>query len=103
MSREDVLTTLAAHRHELEPFRIRTLALFGSTARNEASDGSDLDFVVEYEGPATFDRYIELSFYLERLFGRPVDLLTRSSLTPALRAVIEKEACYVPGLSPVPG
>ncbi|MBW3621962.1 MAG: nucleotidyltransferase family protein [Armatimonadetes bacterium] len=103
MSREDVLTTLAAHRHELEPFCVRTLALFGSTARDEAGDESDLDLVVEFDGPPTFDRYIELSFYLERLFGRPVDLLTRSSLPPALRSVVEKEACYVPGFSPVPG
>lgn len=101
MTREDVLATLAAHRHELEPFHIRTLALFGSTARDEAGDASDLD--VEFEGPATFDRYIKLSFYLERLFGRPVDLLTRASLTPALRAVIEKEAFSIPGLSPVSG
>ena len=103
MSRETTLQTLADHRRELEQLHVRSLALFGSIARNEADADSDLDFVVEFESPVTFDRYIELSFFLKNLFHRPIDLLTWAALTPSLRARIDEEACYVSGLSPVSG
>jgi uncharacterized protein len=78
------------------------MALFGSAARDEAVAASDVDLLVEFEGPATFDGYVELRAYLEDLLGRPVDLLTRRSLPLSLRASIDRDLRYVPGLSPVP-
>ena len=95
MTRDEVLQRLADHRHELNRFHLHTFALFGSVARNESDADSDLDFVVEFIGPATFDRYLELLQFLENLFGKPVDLLTRSLLTPSLCASIDREALYV--------
>jgi predicted nucleotidyltransferase len=99
---QQVLMRLASHREELSRLGVRSLALFGSAARDEAEAASDVDLVVEFEGPATFDGYVELSGYLEDLLGRPVDLLTRRSLPRSLRASIERDLRYVPGLSPVP-
>ena len=103
MNRHDIIRLLAARADELARFGVRSLALFGSAARDDATPGSDIDLLVEFEGVATFDRYVELGFYLEELLGCSVDLVTRRSLSASLRALIEKDLRYVPGLSTVPG
>ena len=71
------------------------LALFGSTARNAAMNTSDIDILVNFDGPATSDRYFGVQFYLEDLFGCPVDLVTGKALRPELRPYIEAEAIHV--------
>ena len=84
LTAETVLQTLRAQPQLFETFQIKSLALFGSVARNQATAASDLDFLVEFEGAATFDRYMDLKFSLEDLFGKPVDLVTRRSLKPQI-------------------
>lgn len=101
MKRAKVLALLAAHREELAAFGVRRLALFGSVARDAAGPTSDVDLLVEFEGRATFDRYVELSFYLEALLHRSVDLVTIESLRGFMREVIEKDVQDVAGLSPL--
>ena len=96
MNRDEILKCLAEHREELTNLGVKSLALFGSAARGEAGPDSDLDFLVEFEGSATFDQYMNLKFFLEELLGRPVDLVTHKALKPRLRPYIEKEAVYVP-------
>jgi predicted nucleotidyltransferase len=54
---------------------VTRLALFGSTARNTATSGSDVDVLVAFDGPATSKRYFGVQFYLEDLLGGPVDLV----------------------------
>lgn len=103
MSRERVLEILVEHRDEFERLGVRSLALFGSVAREETRSESDVDVLVNFDGPATFDQFVELSFLLEELLGRKVDLVTERSLHPALRPSVERDALYVPGLSPVSG
>lgn len=71
------------------------MALFGSVVRNEATPTSDVDIVVEFESPVTFDRYMDVKFYLEDHLGSPVDLVSWKSLKPQIRAVVEKEAIHV--------
>jgi uncharacterized protein len=73
-------------------FGVRELAVFGSVARGEASDASDLDVLVDFVGPATFDGFMGLKFFLEDTLGVKVDLVTRAALKPRLRARIEAEA-----------
>jgi hypothetical protein len=51
-----------------------------------------VDLLVEMEAPVTFDRYIDVKFYLEDLSAKPVDLVTALSLKPQLRATVEREA-----------
>jgi uncharacterized protein len=101
MKRDAIIQLLTAHQADLVRFGVRSLALFGSVARDEAGSASDIDLLVEFEGPATFDRYVELSFYLEELLGCPIDLITQRSLKPSLRSSIEQDLHYVPGLSAV--
>ncbi len=96
MNRDEILKCLTEHREELTSFGVKSLALFGSVVRGEAGPDSDLDFLVEFEGPATFDQYMNLKFFLEELLGRPVDLVTRKALKPRLKPYVEREAVYVP-------
>jgi predicted nucleotidyltransferase len=103
VTRDDILRLLSDHRDELARLGVQTLALFGSVAREEMRAESDVDLLVDFRGPATFDRYAELSLLLEDLLGRPIDLVTRRSLHPSLWPSVEKDALYVPGLSPLPG
>jgi len=93
MKRQKVMQLLAEHKSFLcEHFGVTELALFGSTVRNAASDNSDVDILVDFDGPATSARYFGVQFYLEDLLGSPVDLVTRKALRPELRPFIEKEA-----------
>ena len=96
MKRKETLKLLQAHKAELaEQFGVLRLALFGSTARDTAGPNSDIDILVEFDGPATSARYFGVQFYLEDLLGRPVDLVTEKALRPELRPFIEKEALHV--------
>ena len=96
MNKNEILEILRAHRDELRKrFGVKSLAVFGSVARGEAGPDSDVDILVEFEGRATFDRYMGLKFFLEDLLGRRVDLVTRKALKPRLRPYVEREAIYV--------
>jgi len=99
MRRSEVLQTLTAHRNELATFGIKSLAIFGSVARDEARPDSDVDILVEFKGHATFNAYMDLKFFLEDLLKRPVDLVTRKSIRPRIKAQVDSEAQYVEGLS----
>ena len=76
-------------------YGVKELALFGSTARDAARNDSDVDVLVSFDGPATSERYFGVQFYLEDLFGVPIDLVTDKALRPELRPFVEKEAVHV--------
>lgn len=76
-------------------YGVTKLALFGSTVRETARVDSDIDILVSFDGPATSERYFGVQFYLEDLFGCPVDLVTDKALRPELRPFIEQEAVHV--------
>lgn len=96
-SYEDILVQLDKHQEKLRRLGVQKLGLFGSAARGEASRQSDLDFVVSFE-TKTFDAYMDLKFFLEDLFERPVDLVLDDAIKPRLRDSILKESIYVSGL-----
>ena len=95
--RESVLKALEANRDAIRQFGVRRLGLFGSLARGDAGESSDLDFVVEFDRKS-FDAYMDLKTFLERLFGCWVDLVLREAIKPRLRASILESAVYAPGL-----
>ena len=74
---------------------VASLRLFGSAARNVAGAGSDVDFLVRFEGAATYDRYMDLKLHLEEALGIPVDLVTEDALRPEMRHAIERDALLV--------
>ena len=98
MNTELVLSVLDEHREELRRLGVRRLGLFGSTVRNEATDVSDLDFLVEFQSKS-FDAYMDLKALPERVFDRHVDLVLPENLKPRLRALIDKDVRnYATGL-----
>lgn len=94
--REQTLATLKVHKaHLVSEFGVLEIACFGSTVRDDARPDSDIDVLVSFDGPATSARYFGVQFYLEDLFGRPVDLVTDKALRGELRRSIEQEAVHV--------
>ncbi|MEQ8515131.1 MAG: nucleotidyltransferase family protein [Chromatocurvus sp.] len=92
MDRQHVLDLLSRNKDELQVrFGVTRLALFGSTARGEASNASDIDILVSFDGPATSQRYFGVQFFLEDLLDCPVDLVTDKALRRELRPYIERE------------
>lgn len=97
MDRNEILAMLAARRADIAArYNVKRLALFGSAARGEMDQSSDVDIFVEFTGPATFAGYMDLKFYLEDLLGRPVDLVTDKALRKEIRPYVEKELIDVP-------
>jgi predicted nucleotidyltransferase len=96
MNRTQTLDLLRQHKPRLaQRYGVTALALFGSTAREEARQDSDIDILIRFDGPATSERYFGVQFYLEDLLGRPVDLVTEKALRPELRPYVEREAVRV--------
>ena len=96
MNRSQTLQLLTEHKPVLSHrFGVARLALFGSVVRDAAKEGSDVDVLVAFDGPATSERYFGVQFYLEDLLGASVDLVTEKALRPELRPFIEKEAVHV--------
>ncbi|MBI4455955.1 MAG: nucleotidyltransferase family protein [Acidobacteria bacterium] len=78
--RNEILELLRQHQDTLdEQFTVKRIGLFGSFARNEQHKRSDVDFVVEFARPS-YDNYFHLIDYLEKLFGRKVQIITPDCL-----------------------
>jgi predicted nucleotidyltransferase len=95
MNPNDIILKLKHERAVLDQLDVASLRLFGSVARGDAGPLSDADFIVRFRGPPTFDRYMDLKFFLEEMVGRRVDLVTEGALRPALRAAVEQDAVRV--------
>ena len=76
-------------------FHVNTLHLFGSAARDELTDSSDIDILLSYNRSPNSDDYFDLKFSLEDLLGREVDLLTERGLRPGFREVVASESVLV--------
>jgi uncharacterized protein len=92
----DTISTLKVHEKFIrQKFGVKRIGIFGSFARGEEREDSDLDVLVVFEeGQKTFDNYMDLKFYLEDLFGREVDLVTEKALKPQLKDIIMKDVVY---------
>lgn len=96
MTKNTILSELRQRNPEIRArYKVRRLTLFGSAARDEMREESDVDILVDFEGPATFDGYMDLKFYLEDLLKCKVDLVTEKALRKELRPFVEKDAIHV--------
>jgi len=94
--KDEVLSLLAENRDEIKTLGVKQLGLFGSFLHGKPHQKSDIDFLVEFEpGKKTFDNFMHLSFLLENIFRRRVELVTQESLSPYIGPHILKEVLYV--------
>ena len=74
-------------------YGVRRIGIFGSTARGDRSQASDMDVLVHMDEPS-FDRYMDLKLELEDRFGVPVDLVMVETVKDRLRPLIERDTVY---------
>ncbi|MFC1764073.1 nucleotidyltransferase family protein [Planctomycetota bacterium] len=91
-TREQVTTAIQEAKGGLLALGIKSIGLFGSVARGEATSKSDVDVLVEFNDEArTFDHFMDACFLLEDLLGRRVELVTKDSLSPYIKPHIMKD------------
>ncbi len=96
MKRDEALEILSANRERLKDFSVKSLAIFGSVARNEATDASDIDILVEFEEGRSVGLFlfVRLQRFLAEILGCKVDLATPDALREEMREQILKEAIH---------
>ncbi len=90
----DVINVLKKHDPQIKKnYHVKRIGLFGSYVKHEENDESDIDILVEFEEPSLHN-FMGLIDYLEKIFGKRVDLVTQKSLNPYLRPIVEKEVVW---------
>jgi len=92
MKSKEVIKKIIENKKNIKRYRVKKIGLFGSVLKGKKNP-KDIDVLVEFER-VSFDNYMDLLFFLERLFKKKVDLIIESSLRPELKYV-KKEAKYV--------
>jgi uncharacterized protein len=92
-----ILQTLVAHQGQLATYGVKKIGLFGSYVRNEATENSDIDLLVDMEkDKKTLKNFLALNFYLEDIFDKKVELITTQSLSPYIGPHILNTVEYAP-------
>jgi uncharacterized protein len=94
-SKNDILNKLS----DLKPilyrdYSVKEIGIFGSLSDDSFTDDSDIDLLVEFEKPIGW-RFFSLEIYLENIFGRKIDLVTKNALKEQLRENILKQVKYI--------
>ncbi len=95
INKKSIKQLLVSNQKKLRSLEIKRIGLFGSYVRGEEHPESDIDFLVEFrDGEKTFDRFMELSFFLENLFQRHIELVTLEAMSPYIAPHIMNEIEY---------
>ncbi|NPA62107.1 MAG: nucleotidyltransferase family protein, partial [Methanococci archaeon] len=79
-----------------EKYKVKSIAIFGSYARGEQKETSDIDILIDYYEPISLLKLIELENYLSDLLGIKVDLITKNSIhNPYVKKSIEEDLIYI--------
>jgi predicted nucleotidyltransferase len=96
VTRDEAIARLLEHEAELKQLGVEHLYLFGSTARDEAEDDSDVDLFFDHErGKLGLFEVMDVKERAASILGRSADVMTRNSLHPGLRKRIEASAIRV--------
>ncbi|NQZ85016.1 MAG: nucleotidyltransferase family protein [Nanoarchaeales archaeon] len=89
LTKELILENISINSNKIKKFGVNKLTLFGSFARNEQTENSDIDFLVDFDDTrGLFDDYMGLSLYLEKLFNKKVDLVKPHLVREELKSYI---------------
>ncbi len=96
-SKEYILSIIKTHKPNLKIFGVESVGLFGSYARNEQSDLSDIDILIDFDPQKeNFDNYMAICDYFDNLFkNEKVEIITKNGLSPYIGPNILKEVQYV--------
>ena len=96
-TKENILDTLKLHKSELSQFGISTLGLFGSYVRDEQSEKSDIDLLIDFKPEEeNFDNYMAVYDIFEKLFkNEKIEIVTKNGLSPYIGPKILNEVVYV--------
>lgn len=96
ITKKEILTQLQNKKQDLLDFGVKEIGLFGSFLTNNANSDSDIDLLVDIKKEnKTFKNFMSLNYFLENLFNRKVDLVTKQSLSPFIGPHILKSVEYV--------
>jgi len=97
ITRDYILNTLKINKTNLEKYGVKNIGLFGSYARGEQNNNSDIDILIDFESDKeNFDNYMAAYDYLEKLFqNKKVEIVTKNGLSPYIGPSILKEVMYV--------
>jgi uncharacterized protein len=95
MKRADILALVQSHKAQIQKLGVKSLDLFGSVARDQATAESDVDILIELNEPAGFFEFFQIQHYLEELLQCPIDLGTIDSLKEHLREPVLNEVIRV--------
>lgn len=96
INKQQIIEFLISHKQELyERYGVTQIGLFGSYARDEAKEGSDIDIAVEIQSKNKYRSFFGLKRHLEENFNNKVDLGIESTLKPIAKEYILKEIIYV--------
>jgi hypothetical protein len=96
VDRAEAIRILAGHQQKLrDRFSVTSVRLFGSVARDEASESSDVDVLIDFHLTPSLFGFLRLQEYLQKLLGAKVDLVTESGIKERARHQVEKDAVNV--------
>ncbi|OGM30194.1 hypothetical protein A2630_03145 [Candidatus Woesebacteria bacterium RIFCSPHIGHO2_01_FULL_44_10] len=78
-----------------DKYNISQIGIFGSVARGESDQASDIDLLVEFSKPISFFKFVDLEDRLSQVTGEKVDLVTKNALKPPIKDEILKQTIYV--------
>lgn len=81
----------------LEKYDVQYAGIFGSVARGQATDNSDIDILVKFKGPATFAAYLYLDENIRSILGREIDLITEGGVNKFIRPSMERDLTLIYG------
>jgi len=95
LNKKEIIQSIHSNIDEIKGYGIKRIGIFGSFARSSQNNKSDIDVLVEfYPEEKSFDNYMELKFFLERLLRRKVDLVIKEAIKPRIRRYILDEVLY---------
>lgn len=97
ITKDYILAAIRKHKSELSAFGVQSVGLFGSYVRNEQTEKSDIDLLIDIDPQnENFDNYMALCDYLDSLFqNEKVEIVTKNGLSPHIGPAILKEVQYV--------
>jgi hypothetical protein len=95
LTKQKIITIIRDNTDTIKMYGVKRLGLFGSFLKSHENNKSDIDILVEFQrDKKLFDNYMELKFFLERLFHRKVDLVIKEALKPEIGPNIIREVKY---------